>query len=67
MCLLKYVFKCEQKISFFVFRSGLTVTGLARVYTVERYRLNFKMLCGVFEGGTVNHNSGNTVPDHKRK
>jgi hypothetical protein len=34
MCLLKYVLNCEQNSSFFIFRSGLTVTGLARVYCI---------------------------------
>jgi hypothetical protein len=29
---LKYVFNCEQNCSFFMFRSGLTVTGLPRTH-----------------------------------
>jgi hypothetical protein len=29
---LKYVLNCEQNFTFFIFRSGLTVTGLLRVY-----------------------------------
>jgi hypothetical protein len=33
MCLLKYELNCEQNFSpFFIFQSGLTVTGVARVY-----------------------------------
>jgi hypothetical protein len=31
-CLVKYVLNFEQNCSLFIFRSGLTVTGLARVY-----------------------------------
>jgi hypothetical protein len=31
-CLLKYVLNSEQHFSFFIFRSGLTVTGLVRVH-----------------------------------
>jgi hypothetical protein len=34
MCVLKYVLNCEQHFSFFVFPSGLTVTGLAKVYYI---------------------------------
>jgi hypothetical protein len=32
VCPLKYVLNCEQNCSFFIFRSELTVTGLAKVY-----------------------------------
>jgi hypothetical protein len=32
MCLLKYVLNCEENFQFFIFRSGLTVARLARVY-----------------------------------
>jgi hypothetical protein len=32
MCLLKYVFNCEQHFSFFTFRSGYPTSGIARVY-----------------------------------
>jgi hypothetical protein len=31
----KYILKCEENFSFFVFPSGLTVTGLARVYCIK--------------------------------
>jgi hypothetical protein len=31
MCLLKHVLNCEQHFKCFIFRSGLTVTGLERV------------------------------------
>jgi hypothetical protein len=34
---LKYVLKCEQHLSFLIFRSGFTVTGLARVYCIDAY------------------------------
>jgi hypothetical protein len=34
MRFLKYVLNCEQNFSFFIFRSGLTVTGLAMIYYV---------------------------------
>jgi hypothetical protein len=31
MCLLKCVLNCEQRFTYFIFRKGLNVTGLARV------------------------------------
>jgi hypothetical protein len=33
-CLLKCVLNCERNFSFFIFRSGLTVTGLVKVYYI---------------------------------
>jgi hypothetical protein len=38
MCLLKYVLNCEQHFSCFILRSGLIVTGLARVYSITKLR-----------------------------
>jgi hypothetical protein len=32
---LKYVFNCEQNFSFVIYRSGLSVTGLARVCCIS--------------------------------
>jgi hypothetical protein len=32
VCLLKHVLNCEEHFPFFIFQSGLTVTGLERVY-----------------------------------
>jgi hypothetical protein len=36
-CLLMYVLNCEQNLSFFIFRSGLTVTVLALDYCYMLY------------------------------
>jgi hypothetical protein len=34
MCLLKYVINCAQNFLYLIFRSGLTVNGLPRVYSM---------------------------------
>jgi hypothetical protein len=63
---LKYVLNCEQNFSFFIFRSGLTVTGLARVYCIqcchcdveEQRRIRGSVECNVALVGFVNEQMG---------
>jgi hypothetical protein len=63
MCLLKYALNCEKHSSFFIFQSGLTVTGLARVrcipYEIHLYHLAYMEWAGsnfnvsnLYVGGT---------------
>jgi hypothetical protein len=44
MCLVKYVLNCEQHISFFLFRFGLTVTGLESVYCIIFLKQSFGLV-----------------------
>jgi hypothetical protein len=65
-CLLKYVLNYEQNVSFFIFRSGLTVTRLTRVYCIQycfhmRHNVYIALIqssesvCSIFEYEIATH------------
>jgi hypothetical protein len=55
VCPLKYVLNCEQHFPFFIFQSGLTVTGLAKVYC-RCIVLHFWPVCAILEGEIIKEN-----------